>query len=147
MPADLCHKITRATNKYVPPREMIYTGSPAGSKDYLRQGFSQLELLKEEVSLQPNDSVLDIGSGVGRTAIAISTYLGEDGSFDGFDVIKRGDDWCNDGLGKDFSNFKFKYVPIFNDLYNTSEINATDFKFPYKAKSFQKVFYKVGSAC
>ena len=136
MSADLFDKITGATNKYVSPRGLIYTGSPAGSKDYLRQGFSKLELLKEEVSLQPNDSVLDIGSGVGRTAIAISTYLGEDGSYDGFDVVKQRVDWCNDGLGKDFSNLKFKYVSFFNDLYNTSEINATDFKLPYEAKSF-----------
>jgi len=42
--ADLFDKITGATNKYVSPRGLIYTGSPAGSKDYLRQGFSQVRV-------------------------------------------------------------------------------------------------------
>ena len=85
--------------------------------------------------MQPNNSVLDICSGVGRAA-AICIYLRKKGSYDGFDVVKQGGDRCHEGLGKDFSNFKFKYVPIFNDLYNTSKISATDFKFPYEAKSF-----------
>jgi SAM-dependent methyltransferase len=139
-PLDLFDRITGATNKYVPPRGFIYTGSPAGAKHYLQQGLSQLDLLKEDINLHPDDSVLDIGSGVGRTAIAISTYLNKNGSYDGFDVVKQGVDWCNDGLGKDFSNFNFKYVPIFNDLYNTSKLEAKDFKFPYEANSFHKVF-------
>lgn len=139
-PVDLYDKLRGATNKYVPPRGSIYTGSPAGAEDYLKQGNSQLELLKDEIDLSPADSILDIGSGVGRTAIAISNFLNENGSYDGFDVVKEGVDWCNAGLGKDFSNFNFKYVPVFNDLYNKSKLKATDFKFPYEKNSFKKVF-------
>ena len=139
-PADFIDKLSGKTNKYVPSRGQIYTGSPANAEEYIKQGMLHLEHLKTHIDLQPNDSVLDIGSGVGRSAIALSTYLNEYGSYDGFDVVKQGVDWCNKGIGEDFSNFNFKYVPIFNDLYNISELKATEFEFPYENASFSKVF-------
>lgn len=139
-PADLKDKFLGNTNKYVPSRGDIYTGSPASAKDYIKQGELHLEHLKQYINLKPNDSVLDIGSGVGRSAIALSTYLNEQGSYDGFDVVEQGVDWCNNRLGRDFSNFNFKYVPLFNDLYNTSSLKATEFQFPYEEASFDKVF-------
>lgn len=139
-PIDLLDKVTGRRIKYVPPRGVIYTGSPASAKKYMQQGFCQLELLKEEINLLPDDTILDIGSGVGRTAIALTTYLNENGNYDGFDVVKKGVDWCESGIGKDFSNFNFKFIPLFNDLYNTSKLKTLDFTFPYKAKSFDKIF-------
>lgn len=140
LPVDFFDKITYKTHKYVPPRGKIYTGSAIGAREYLKQGVCQLELLKTEINIKPSDKILDIGSGVGRTAIALSDYLNEDGSYDGFDVVKEGVDWCNKGLGIDFSNFNFKYVPLFNDLYNTSELAAAEFVFPYDDNNFDKIF-------
>lgn len=140
LPKDLWDKIMNRTHKYVPPRGYIYTGSPSNAENYLKQGVFQLELLKKEINLIPSDVVLDIGCGVGRTAIALTTYIDENGSYDGFDVVKKGVDWCNLGIGKDFSNFNFKYVSLFNDLYNTSKNSALDFVFPYKSNSFNKIF-------
>ena len=140
LPVDLFDKITAKTNKYVPPRGLIYTGSSLNAEKYLKQGEIQLELLREQINLMPDDSVLDIGCGVGRTAIALATYINQTGSYKGFDVVKRGIEWCEKGIGKDFYNFNFKYVPLFNDLYNTSNNKAIDFIFPYKNHSFNKIF-------
>ncbi len=140
LPADLFDKFTGKTNKYVPPRGLIYTGSSIGAKKYLKEGVNQLELLKDEINLLPSDTILDIGSGVGRTAIALSSYLNAQARYEGFDVVKKGVDWCNSGLGKDFPNFNFKYVSLFNDLYNTSNNSALDFIFPYEDHTFDKIF-------
>ncbi len=140
LPVDLFDKFTGKTNKYVPPRGLIYTGSSISAKSYLKQGANQLELLKNQINLLPTDVTLDIGCGVGRTAIALSSYLNRNTRYDGFDVVKKGIDWCDSGLGKDFPNFHFKYVPLFNDLYNTSENSALDFIFPYEDNTFDKVF-------
>ncbi|MFD1062285.1 methyltransferase domain-containing protein [Winogradskyella litorisediminis] len=139
-PADLRDKFLGKTHKYVPSRGDIYTGSPASATEYIKQGELHLQHLKQYIDLQPDDKVLDIGSGVGRSAIALSTYINQNGSYDGFDVVKQGVDWCNNRLGKDFPNFNFKYVPLFNDLYNTSTLKATEFQFPYEDASFNKVF-------
>lgn len=139
LPIDIFDKITGKTHPYVPARGFIYTGSPASAKNYIQQGLKQLDLLKETINLQPNDAILDIGSGIGRTAIALTGYLNQNGTYDGFDVVKKGVDWCNNGIGTDFPNFNFKYVPIFNDLYNASPLKATGFQFPYPKNSFSKI--------
>ncbi|NRA91669.1 MAG: class I SAM-dependent methyltransferase, partial [Psychroserpens sp.] len=140
LPIDLLDLILGRRHKYVPPRGSIYTGSPASAKSYLDQGQRQLAWLKKEIDLKPEDHVLDIGSGIGRTAIALTNYLNDNGSYKGFDVVKSGVDWCNARIGKDFRNFEFKYVPLYNDLYNTSEQRAEHFTFPYPDNTFDKVF-------
>ena len=140
LPIDLFEALAGKTNKYVPPRGYIYTGSPSNAKNYIKQGEFHLELLKEEIELKPTDAVLDIGCGVGRTAIALTQYLNKEGSYAGFDVVEKGINWCKKGIGNDFSNFQFEYVSLFNDLYNTSKNKAADFVFPYDDGRFDKVF-------
>jgi len=139
-PIDIFDKISGNYHKYVPPRGYIYTGSPANYKDYLKQGEQQLELLKSEIDLRPNDSVLDIGCGIGRTAIALTSYLDESANYEGFDVVKLGIKWCNSKIKKDFQNFNFKYIPLFNDLYNEAKLKASEFNFPYERNIFDKIF-------
>jgi len=140
LPIDFLDKIKGNTHKYVPPRGFIFTGSPSSAKNFIAQSNHQLNLLKDQISLKPEDTVLDIGSGIGRTAISLSEYLNSNGGYEGFDVVKKGVDWCNSGIGKDYSNFNFTYVPLFNDLYNNSNLKAENFVFPYDDKIFDKIF-------
>lgn len=139
-PADLLDKIQGKRHKYVPPRGSIYTGSPANAEAYIDQGKRQLVLLKNHIDLKSNDEILDIGSGIGRTAIALTEFLEPEGGYKGFDVVKLGIDWCNSKIAKDFPNFEFKYVSLFNDLYNTSDLKAENFVFPYDNDAFNKIF-------
>ncbi|TXD69709.1 class I SAM-dependent methyltransferase [Aequorivita lipolytica] len=132
--------ITGKRHKYVPPRGYIYTGSPASAEDYLKQGQHQLQMLREYANIQPNHKVLDIGSGIGRTAIALTGYLSQSGSYEGFDVVERGVQWCNSRIHKEHFNFNFKYVPLFNDLYNTATLKATEFNFPYADNAIDVAF-------
>src|SRR5690606_34018994 len=140
LPKDTLDSITGKRHKYVPPRGYIYTGSPASAKDYLMQGQNQLQMLKEYANLEPSHQVLDIGSGIGRTAIALTSYLNKDGSYEGFDVVERGVQWCNSRIHKEHTNFKFKYVPLFNDLYNTATLKASEFVFPYSDNTIDVAF-------
>lgn len=139
-PIDLYDRLTGNYHKYVPPRGYIYTGSPANHKDYIKQGKQQLELLKSEIGIKPTDHVLDIGSGIGRTAIALTDYLDKSAKYEGFDVVHLGVKWCNSKLKKDFPNFNFKYIPLYNDLYNDSNLKANEFTFPYEKNSFDTIF-------
>ncbi len=124
----------------VPPRGAIYTGSAASAVNFLKQGLYQLDLLKELTPLNPQSSVLDIGSGIGRTAIALTTYLKNGGSYDGFDVVKSGVDWCKKKIKSPLVPFTFKYIPIYNDLYNDTGAQANTFDFPYPNRSFEIIF-------
>lgn len=139
-PSDFLDQIQGKRHKYVPPKGFIYTGSPSNSKKYIAQGNHQLSLLKTHIDLQPEDTILDIGSGIGRTAIALTSFLNNKGLYEGFDVVKKGINWCNSKIGKDFKNFNFTYIPLFNDLYNNSKLKAEVFTFPYPKNTFNKVF-------
>lgn len=139
-PIDISDKFKGNRHRFVPPRSSIYTGSPANSDRYIKQSIHQLELLKSEINLTPSDSVLDIGCGIGRTAIMLTEYLNTNAKYEGFDVVKKGVDWCNSKINKEYPNFNFTYIPLFNDLYNNSNLKAENFEFPYKKESFDKIF-------
>lgn len=135
-PIDFWQTITSKRNKYEPPKGEIYIGSG----DFIKQGIHHLELLKKHINLKPEDNVLDIGSGIGRTAVALTKYLTPNSKYEGFDVVEKGVKWCNNKIKTDFPNFNFIYVPLNNDLYNNNNKEAKKFKFPYKKDSFDKVF-------
>lgn len=140
LPSDLKDKLSGNSHKYIPPKGKIFTGSSVDAKKYLKEARHQVDLLKNFANLQPNSHVLDVGSGLGRTAIALSEYLTTNAKYEGFDVVKKGVDWCKQGIGKDFSNFNFTYVPLFNDLYNSSKNKADEFQFPYPDSQFDLTF-------
>ncbi|CAC9976851.1 MULTISPECIES: class I SAM-dependent methyltransferase [Flavobacterium] len=135
-PADFWNSLNKKKNKYEPKKGDIFIGSG----DFLSQGKHHLELLKEYSSLHPDHSVLDVGCGIGRAAVPLTQYLSTKGKYEGFDVVKKGIDWCQKNISKDFSNFNFQHISLNNDLYNLTNQKAENFKFPYEDNSFDTVF-------
>ena len=135
-PIDIWEALTVTKHKYEPSKGDIYIGSG----DFIKQGIHHLELLKHYLKLKPQDAILDVGSGIGRTAVALTEYMTVKGRYEGFDVVEKGVKWCNSKIKKDFPNFNFIYVSLNNDLYNDNKIKAENFKFPYPDNFFDKVF-------
>ncbi len=115
--------------KKVPPKGLIYTGSG----DFLKQGI-EWKLFFIENGLKPTDTFLDIGSGIGRIALGLTDYL--KGEYQGFEAIELGVIWCKNNLSVKYKNFHFKYVKIYNDLYNSSGVDAAKYKFEYPENKF-----------
>lgn len=132
-PIDLLNGWRGKRHRFEPPIGLIYTGSG----NFIKQGKHHLKLLIEHLELKSDDHILDIGSGLGRTAVALTTFLNDHGKYEGFDVMKKGVDWCQ-RIHKEYPNFNFRYVPLSNDLYNKSEAKASSFKFPYPSDYFDK---------
>jgi SAM-dependent methyltransferase len=132
-PSDLFRK----KNSLVPPKGLIFTGSG----DYLGIGKTFLGYFIKYANITPEYSILDIGSGIGRMAIPLTNYLSPEGRYEGFDIVKKGVDWCNENISSRYSNFNFKLIPLRNDLYNNStNEKAVNLKFPYENDSFDFVF-------
>jgi SAM-dependent methyltransferase len=132
LPLDTWEVVTGQREGLTPPRGMIYTGSG----DFRRSGEQSVELFKKLCGLQPQHSVLDIGSGIGRIAIPLTRFLNEKGSYEGFDVVKKGVDWCQERITNRFPNFHFQYISLENDLYRSDGGSASNFRFPYPDASF-----------
>ena len=132
-PSDCWNSITSKRDSMVPPKGMIYVGSG----DFTERGNDILDLLVKYAELKPDSSVLDIGCGIGRLAVPLTKFLDKRGSYAGFDIVKKGIDWCNDRINPLFPNFKFMHIDLKNDLYNDrTEDKASNFIFPYDNESF-----------
>lgn len=119
-----------------PPKRLNFVGSG----DFIKVGNEFTEHFKEIGGLKPDNTVLDIGSGIGRMAIPLTKYL-KGGEYYGFDIDKRGIQWCKKNISKKHSNFHFEYVDIYNKFYNKKgKIKASQFKFPYSDKKFDFIF-------
>jgi SAM-dependent methyltransferase len=135
-PSDCWDNITGKRDSMVPPKGMIYVGSG----DFTERGNDILDLLVKYAGLMPESSILDIGCGIGRLAVPLTNFLNEKGSYDGFDIVKKGIDWCNKYITPGYPNFRFLHIDLKNDLYNNkTETEARSFVFPYKDDIFDCV--------
>lgn len=136
---DLKDTVTGNRNPHIPPRRLNFVGS----EDFLNVaneffGYFTSPYLGGVI---PHHKILDIGSGIGRMAIPFIGYLSDEGAYDGFDIDKRGVDWCQKNLSAKYPNFHFEYVDLFNKYYNKSgQLSSSEFAFPYEAGSFDFIF-------
>lgn len=127
-PTDLLESLNGDRNELVPPKGMIFTGPG----NFIKEGQKLLDQFKDFGQLAPSDNVLDIGSGIGRAAVALTSYLAPTTRYHGFDPVDKGVNWCNKKISPKFPNFSFEYIPLKNDLYQKSGQSATEFTFPFK---------------
>jgi len=136
--ADLVDALPGNRNTLVPPS---YLRNYIGDGDFEEIGQQFLRHHIELANLRPDESVLDIGCGIGRMAAALSNYLNERGTYDGFDVVKRGIVWCNRHIARKHPNFRFAHSDVYNKAFNPhGKFKAADYTFSYPDASFDYVF-------
>ncbi len=112
-----------------------------GRGDFKEIGQKFLNYFIELGDLRPHHKVLDVGCGLGRMAIPLTTYLDEGGLYEGFDIDKAAIDWCENSISFRHSNFHFRWVDIFNNEYNPKgKFKASEYKFPYEDQFFDFIF-------
>src|SRR6202008_1309564 len=89
--------------------------------------------------LEPDHKVLDVGCGIGRLAVALTTYLRPPGAYDGFDVMPAAIRWCR-RISARRPDFRFQLVDLKSDRYRPDgAASAAGFVFPYPDDSFDFV--------
>jgi SAM-dependent methyltransferase len=132
---DLKDRLSGRSDKLVPPRRLDFVGH----SDFVATGDEFLTHFVELGGLQPEHAVLDVGCGIGRTARPLTGYLGDAGSYDGFDVNREGIGWCRRRYAK-HPNFRFQVADLYNKRYNPRGAHAAaDYRFPYEDARFDFV--------
>jgi SAM-dependent methyltransferase len=107
----------------------------------LEIGRGHLAQLRALAALRPHEHVLDVGCGVGRTAIALSSYLSRQGAYEGFDIWPEAIEWCQREITPRFPHFRFRQMDLFNAAYNPrGTVSASTFTFPYEDEQFDLAF-------
>jgi len=131
---DLRLWLTGKTDPELPPLRLRFVGVG----DFRTVG-EELKDLLIRFGLKRSDRVLDIGSGVGRVAIPLTRYI-DAGTYDGFDVVRRGVAWCKRHITQLYPNFRFHHVKVANSEYRGSGASASGFHFPFGDASFDFAF-------
>lgn len=133
-PVDAVERVFGGRQELVPPRRIRHVGQRG---DFVRGGLAWRRRLVEGLDMKPDEDLLDIGCGVGRVAIALTDYISESGSYEGFDVVPRGIAWCQSQITPRYPNFHFRAVDVHSRQYNPIGGDpAGGFTFPYRDNSF-----------
>jgi len=115
----------------VPPQLFNYVGGV----EFSDIGKEHFDHILQFTDVQPNESILDVGCGIGRVTSYFIDYIDKNGCYEGFDVVKKGIDWCNAKITKKNPKFSFRHANIYNKEYNKKgTIDAKNFVFPYASR-------------
>lgn len=104
------------------------------------RGKEYLRCYKEFLKLKPNEKILDIGCGCGRTTLYLTQYLSQKGSYAGMDISKKAIRWCQDHITPKHPNFQFFWSDIRNTFYNKNGTHlAENYKFPFDSQEFDAI--------
>ena len=121
-----------------PRRDNIFVG---GADDFQAMGEHFLDRFKRLCGLQPHERILDVGCGIGRIALPLTKYLDVQGTYEGFDIVPEGIEWCNANITPRYPNFHFQLANVFNQLYNPGgRFQPKEYQFPYADATFDFVF-------
>lgn len=134
---DALNFVLRRPDTLMPPKKLVFVGEG----DFAKIGGEFLNYFVQLGQLEPHHRVLDIGCGIGRMAIPLTSYLTSAGSYEGFDIVGYGIDWCRKKITPKFPNFRFQVADVYNEAYNPQgRQHASTYKFPFADESFDFVF-------
>ena len=126
----------RGTPRHAEKRRERLMGSPPGkAQDEFVGTFRGI------CALEPHESVLDIGCGLGKLAVALTPYLDGSGRYEGIDIAVERVRKCREKVTAAYPNFRFRVADIYNKSYNPKgRLKAAEYRFPYADASFDFVF-------
>jgi SAM-dependent methyltransferase len=124
----------------VPPTRLMFDG-PRGVRAYRRNGQEFLRHFRVLGGLDPGEDVLDVGCGIGRKMLPLTTYLSPRARYEGFDINPAGVEWCARTVTPRHPNFRFQVADVHNAHYHPAGTQrAADYVFPFEDASFDFAF-------
>jgi len=139
-PLDTLEYALRLRDPITPPHGLWFVG---GEENHKAINEEFLRYFVELGGLKPDHHVLDIGCGVGVMASRLTSFFDSESSYDGFDIVQPGINWCQKHITSRFPNFTFTYADVFHEQYNPKgKLQITSWSFPYSDASFDFAWLK-----
>ncbi len=128
----------------VPSRSLNYNSGFFRSRHAYVQEFNQsgneiVEMLKEYGGLRPDHKILDVGCGIGRVAAALTNYLDEESTYDGFDIVRPAIEWCQRTYAEQHPRFHFHRLDIAYGRHQSGRLAPNQVRFPFESEYFDFV--------
>jgi SAM-dependent methyltransferase len=130
----ICRQIAHNRFLPTPTKDEVFVGDG----DYLAIGAEFLGHFVRLGGLKPTESVLDIGSGIGRMAVPLTQYLVPGKTrYLGIDPVADGIKWCQKAITPVYRDFRFQTVDLANELYNPKgKVAGDNWKLPAQDAEF-----------
>lgn len=123
----------------VPPVRLMRDGH-RGREAFVEGGKEVVPFYRDVLRIGRGDTILDIGSGIGRKTIPLLDYLDGDGRYIGVDIDPDLVEWCTHHISTRNPRFTFVPVSIHNSFYNPrGALPPERFVFPFPEDSFDAV--------
>lgn len=114
----------------IPPRCLMYDG-PQDPAIFVANGEEFLRYYQDLCQLKPHEAVVEIGSGMGRKALPLTSYLSPQGSYLGFEINPTGVMWCRKEITTRYPHFRFEHIDVYNGRYNPKGTHSpSEYSFP-----------------
>lgn len=131
LPEEIRRALRGERNPMVPPMWRVFTGRG----DFLAVGREFVGHYKAFAGLKPHHDVLEVGSGMGRMAVALTEYLAPNARYEGLDIVPEGITWCASRITPRHPNFRFRLADVRNDLYRKrGGMEPERYEFPYPTR-------------
>lgn len=121
----------------IPPKRKIFIGDG----DFRKIGDEFLKYFINLGNVKPDSKVLDVGCGIGRMALPLTSYLKPGAVYEGIDIVNSGIKWCSKNISMKFPNFRFQLTDIYNKTYNPSgRYRASEYPFPFEENTFDFIY-------
>lgn len=132
----LSDAISARRDPLLPPAPLRVRIGAARAESFVAFGPAHLEMFRASGGLHPEDRILDVGSGCGRLARSLTSYLDGCGSYDGVDVDRESIAWSRQAF-RAFPRFRFQVLDVFNALYNPGgQLKGSELSFPFEKDHF-----------
>jgi len=130
-------------NLRLPPAHMRQCTEEFKDDEYfVASAEREVRKLVKHCGLSSDSRILEIGCGSGRLPIGLLSARQLVRSYDGVDVDKDSIKWCDRWIGSEHSAFRFHYVDVHNERYNSKGAVRLDdgFRFEFPAEHFDVIY-------
>lgn len=140
LPVDHFSRVINGKSDFPPLHLRRYVGP---LRTFEASGSEFMAYLRLLASLQPQESLLDVGCGCGLMALFLKDYLDKSGRYTGVDIHQPSIRWCEKNISKRHANFRFAHIDVKSLAYNPKGAHrAEDYTFPFEAHTFDVILLK-----